>query len=59
MRAACVAGAKVVDICKLGDKSIEDGAAGVYRKAKDGEKIEKGALCAAADASVRAHATWP
>ncbi|EEH52880.1 uncharacterized protein MICPUCDRAFT_52887 [Micromonas pusilla CCMP1545] len=41
--AACVPGAKVVDACALGDKSIEDEAAKFYnKKGADGQKIDKG-----------------
>ncbi len=43
MLAACVPGAKVADVCGLGDKTIEDEAAKFYnKKDKDGNKIEKG-----------------
>jgi len=41
--AACKPGAKVVDICNLGDKTVEEEAAKFYnKKDKDGNKIEKG-----------------
>ena len=41
--AACKPGAKIVDICNLGDKTVEEEAAKFYnKKDKDGNKIEKG-----------------
>ena len=41
--AACKPGAKVADICGLGDKTIEEEAAKFYnKKDKDGNKIDKG-----------------
>jgi hypothetical protein len=38
------AGAKVIDLCKAGDKLMEEYLAGVYNKAKDGKKVKKGTL---------------
>lgn len=39
---AAVVGAKIVELCEKGDKAIEEGVAGLFRKAKDGAKVEKG-----------------
>ena len=40
---AAVAGAKVLDLCAIGDKIILEASQSVYRKsAKDGAKIERG-----------------
>jgi methionine aminopeptidase len=41
--AACKPGAKVVDLCALGDATIEEEAGKFYnKKDKDGQKVEKG-----------------
>lgn len=43
MLAACKPGAKVVDLCALGDATIEEEAGKFYnKKDKDGQKVEKG-----------------
>ena len=43
MLAAAVPGAKVCDLCALGDKTVEAEAAKFYnKKDKDGNKIDKG-----------------
>lgn len=33
---------KAIDLCRAGDKLLEDYLAGVYNKAKDGKKVKKG-----------------
>jgi len=40
---AAVVGAKVRELCELGDRVVTEGAQGVYRsKGKDGNKVERG-----------------
>jgi methionine aminopeptidase len=39
---ACVDGASIYDICKLGDDTITEASTKVYSKSKDGKKIHKG-----------------
>lgn len=39
---ACVADAKVIDLCIEGDKLIEEGTGAVYNKAVKGVKVTKG-----------------
>lgn len=42
---AAVAGAKVRELCELGDRTVTEAAQGVYRgKGKDGNKVERGTL---------------
>lgn len=38
----CKAGAKIYDLCKLGDTTMTEGLASVYNKSKDGKKVKKG-----------------
>lgn len=38
----CVAGARVIDLCKLGDGIVTDMTAQIYRAKKGGRTIEKG-----------------
>lgn len=40
--AACVPGAKCVELCALGDSTINDAVAKIYNQKKEGKKIEKG-----------------
>jgi hypothetical protein len=42
-----VAGAKVLDLCALGDRHVIEASQAVFRKGKDGAKLERGvcALC--------------
>ena len=40
--AACVPGAKCVDVCALGDKTLDDAVAKIYNGKKEGKKIDKG-----------------
>lgn len=43
MKAASIPGAKVVDLCDIGDKALESETAKYYnKKDKDGNKVEKG-----------------
>ena len=42
MCAAVAPGAKAVDLCNLGDKSVEEATAKIYNQKKEGKKVEKG-----------------
>jgi len=39
---ACVPGAKVLELCQLGDNKIIEETSALFKKGKDGVKIEKG-----------------
>jgi hypothetical protein len=53
--AAAIAGASTVDLCKLGDDSIEAAVATVYNKKVEGKAIPKGTIH---HHGICAHACW-
>jgi len=40
--AGCVEGAKILELCKMGDSQIASECSAYYKKPKDGVKVEKG-----------------